>query len=634
MILLGNLKIRTVTMAASLLIAVLALASGAMALRFIDKLGESLDYSSSNTVPSLAVMGDIAQNQALARIRMTQHILAETQADTRRIDDELSGAIAATDKAFDTYRNLVSDDKEAVLFQALEKTWTDWKTGLEQVRPLSLALHNVEATTLYNRTLKPLGNQLDKQVDEEFAYNVKIGKDAGQAGSATVSSAFAWIVAFLVLIGISCAAVLVLMMNRVTGPLAGLTRAMEDMGAGNLERAIPGRDGRDEIGEIARALDSIKVAVAARASAQAEEQAAAQRVVVNELATGLGSLKAGRLDCAINTRFPQDYERLRVDFNEAIVQLGDVLGQVASASEHVNNGAGEIASAADDLAQRTTSQAAALEESAAAVRELRESVSDTAQVANEARRSALETEREAEEGSEIMVRASNAMEAISKSSQRMAEIVTLIDGIAFQTNLLALNAGVEAARAGEAGKGFAVVATEVRALAERSAEAAREISGIIQTSGGEVNNGVEMLGRTREALGKIVERTASMAQMIGRIADSATDQANAIGQVDQVVGQMDTSTQQNAALVEESTAASRSLAQEAQRMGQLVGRFDLGAMGGSSHGAPSNHASHASQGGGYSASIERLPVRAAPRPAARAAAASGSLAVSDDWAEF
>ncbi|MBT0669972.1 methyl-accepting chemotaxis protein [Novosphingobium profundi] len=619
MVLLGSLKIRTVTLLATLLIALLALMSGAMALRFIDRLGGSLSYSSDNTVPSLAVMGDIAQAQATARILISQHILADTRGETQRIDGELAAAIARTDKAFQEYDTLVSDAREAKLFADLKASWREWKVELQPVRAVSLVLRNDEATRLYNGALKSIGYRLDKQVDDEFAYNVEIGNEAGNKGKATVASSFDWIVGLLVLIGLACVSVLALLYNRVIRPLAALTRAMEEMARGNLDTAVPGREGRDEIGAIARALEAIKEAVAERARRRAEEQAAAQRVVVDELAAGLGALKGGKIDCAITTQFPPDYERLRTDFNETISRLGEVLGEVAEASGNVNNGAGEIASAADDLASRTTAQAAALEQSAAAVRELRESVADTARVANDARQNALETEHEAEEGSQIMVRASNAMEAISKSSQRMAEIVTLIDGIAFQTNLLALNAGVEAARAGEAGKGFAVVATEVRALAERSAEAAREISGIIQTSGGEVGNGVEMLERTREALGKIVVRTGELANMIGKIADSANEQSNAIGQVDQVVGQMDTTTQQNAALVEESTAASRSLAQEAQRMGQLVGRFDLG--------------SYAAQGrtGGV---VERMPMRGpAPRRAV-SAPAQGNLAVQEDWAEF
>ena len=618
---LSSLKIRTITMVAASLVALLALVSGAMALRFIDKLGEALTYSSDNTVPSLSVLGDISQNAGQARVLTTQHILAPTPAVTRQIDKELLAAIARTDAGFERYTPFVSDEAEAQMFAQLRSTWARWKEAVEPVRRDSLAIRTAEATARYNRELKPLGAAFDAVIDRQFAYNVEIADDAGVRGQADTARSFNWIAGLLVAIGVVCVGVMVVMQLRLNRPLAALTRAMEDMAGGNLDRQVPGGDKSDEIGAIARALEAIKQGVAARAEAQAREQARAQEVVVEELGQGLGALKAGRLDCAISRRFPADYESLRVDFNATLETLSTLLGQVAEASDNVGNGSSEIASAADDLANRTSSQAAALEESAAAVRELRDAVTETASVADSARQNASETEQEAVQGGEVVQRAVTAMEAISKSSQRMAEIVTLIDGIAFQTNLLALNAGVEAARAGEAGKGFAVVATEVRALAERSAEAAREISGIIQASGADVTNGEEMMGRTREALDKIVARTGTLSGLIQKIAQSARAQTDTIRQVDEVVGQMDTATQQNAALVEQSTAASRGLAEEAERMGQLVRRFELG-----------NSASPVRGN-----TVRPMPARArTPTPAAapRAPISVGSAALDADWSEF
>lgn len=210
------------------------------------------------------------------------------------------------------------------------------------------------------------------------------------------------------------------------------------------------------------------------------------------------------------------------------------------------------------------------------MRQLSTTVAQTAQTAKEASDTARETSNEAQSSGNTMAHAVAAMEEISKSSQRMQEIVALIEGIAFQTNLLALNAGVEAARAGDAGRGFAVVASEVRSLAQRSSDAAKEITAIIQTSGRDVGNGVRMIGDTQGALGQIVERTSRLSGMIETIARSAEEQAAAIRQVDSVVSDMDRITQANAALVEEATAASRSLSNEANALGGLVGKFAVG----------------------------------------------------------
>ncbi|GGY94307.1 methyl-accepting chemotaxis protein [Novosphingobium colocasiae] len=621
MAILQKLKIQTVTMAATIGVALLALGGGGLALQIIGRIGDSLAYSADNTVPSLAVLGDIAQGAARSRQLMAAHILETTPEGTRRLDAQLVESMHETDAKFASYQALLSDETERAMFAQLLGDWQSWKQAAEPTRQASLSIQTERATSLFNTRLRPLGEVLDQHMAKEFRYNVDIGKRAGLEGKEIVASATWRIGMALGIIAIVSLAIVAIIRNRLSGPLSRLTDAMREMAGGNLDRAVPGRELTDEIGDIARALDAIKAGVEARTRQQAEEQTRIQGAMVDSLASGLGALKSGKLDCAITTAFPADYERLRVDFNDTVDTLATLMREVASASESVSTGSAEIASAANDLSNRTSSQAAALEESAAAVRELREAVTDTAQTAGKARQTARDTEGQAISSGDIMQQAVGAMEKIADSSRRMQEIVTLIDGIAFQTNLLALNAGVEAARAGEAGKGFAVVATEVRALAQRSAESAREIAGIIKTSGAEVGNGVEMMNATKSALEQIVASTATLAQMIDTIAQSAEDQASAIRQVDQVVGQMDTTTQQNAALVEESTAASRALANEAGRLGKMVARFTGGGTGGAT---------------GFAAARQTPPQRAAARAPARrlAAVGGGGSAAADDWSEF
>ncbi|WP_207077826.1 methyl-accepting chemotaxis protein [Novosphingobium sp. KA1] len=648
MLILGNLRIRTVTMAATTLIALAALACGFTALKFISSLGDRITYAADNTVPSLAALNEIRARTTLARITLAQHILEPTREGTERIDARLDKALTDADGAIASYDKLVSDAKERALYETLRKAWSDWKANAVPVRRLSINMETAQATVLYSQKVRPCGERLEAALAQEVRFNLDISENLGREGKADVAMSNSWVVALLVAIGAALLFVLLVLRNRLTGPLSALTDAMQDMAGGDLDRVVPGRDQSDEIGQIANALQAIKHGVEARTSAAAEEQAAVQRQVVAALGKGLDQLKAGRLDCAIQQAFPPEYERLRVDFNDAVGSLGDVMGEVSGASESVRVGSSEIASAASDLADRTSSQAAALEESAASVRSISDAITETAKIAGDARQNAQLTEREAIEGGEVMLRAVAAIEEIQRSSRQMEEIVSLIDGIAFQTNLLALNAGVEAARAGDAGKGFAVVATEVRSLAERSAGAAKEIAGIIKGSGADVANGVEMMTRTKGALEQIVSRTGTLASMIDAIAVSAGDQAAAIQQVNTVVAQMDTSTQQNAALVEQSTAASRSLAEEAVRMGTLVGRFT---MGGASRSA-SMRASSAPSASAYapSSAPSSAPVLAMPRPAVSAPSYSapspstpaprisvGNTAVAaaqDDWSEF
>ncbi|WP_187968024.1 PAS domain-containing methyl-accepting chemotaxis protein [Aquibium microcysteis] len=310
-----------------------------------------------------------------------------------------------------------------------------------------------------------------------------------------------------------------------------------------------------------------------------EERAARageQQKVVQALAGGLKNLAAGNLLNGIAENFPAEYEALRIDFNRAVDALQGALTSIAASAETVRGGTSEIMRASDDLSKRTEQNAASLEQTAAALNELTETVRQTAEGARKADRTVASTRSDAEKSGGIVREAITAMEQIEKSSAQIGQIIGVIDEIAFQTNLLALNAGVEAARAGEAGRGFAVVAQEVRALAQRSAEAAKEIKGLISTSTAHVDNGVTLVGNTRDALMRIVASFGGISELVGAMAASAEAQSTGIAQINVAIGQMDQSTQQNAAMVEQSTAAAVSLDREAEAMAELVGRFEVG----------------------------------------------------------
>jgi methyl-accepting chemotaxis protein len=349
----------------------------------------------------------------------------------------------------------------------------------------------------------------------------------------------------------------------------------------NLERL------RQEQDASSAAAEETRRKAAEAAAAVAEEQA----LVVNSLAEGLDRLASGDLTYRLDAAFPGDYLKLRDDFNAAMSKLEEVMRAISTSTATIQSGTGEISHAADDLSRRTEHQAATLEETAAALDQITATVQKTAEGSNHGREAVGSAKADAERSGEIVSRAVTAMTQIDQSSRQISQIIGVVDEIAFQTNLLALNAGVEAARAGESGRGFAVVASEVRALAQRSAEAAKEIKGLISASSEQVAQGVELVGETGKALQRIVVQVAEISNVVGEIAASAKEEALGLQQVNTAVNQMDHVTQQNAAMVEQSTAASRALADEAQELGRLVARFRVGGVQQASA-APSRPAAH------------------------------------------
>ena len=296
---------------------------------------------------------------------------------------------------------------------------------------------------------------------------------------------------------------------------------------------------------------------------------------VQALGNGLQMLSSGNLCADLPKSFIPALEQLRVDFNNTSGKLRATMKAVRQNAQAIAAGSSEMKTAADDLAKRTEQQAASVEETAAALEEITQTVSDSSRRADEAGRLVVSARTNAEESGRVVARAIDAMGAIEKSSKEIANIIGVIDDIAFQTNLLALNAGVEAARAGEAGKGFAVVAQEVRELAQRSAGAAKEIKALIGLSGEQVKAGVSLVDETGQSLSRIVSQVKDIDVNVAAIVEGAREQAVGLREINISVNTIDQGTQQNAAMVEESNAASHGLSGEADALFNLVSQFKV-----------------------------------------------------------
>ena len=525
-----------------------------------------------------------------------------------------------------------------------------------------------------------------KVKEDELHRFGQLGEDTqGTVGSQKASSSILSTLA--VLLGIGFAA---LIARSILGPMASMTGSMGELAGGRLDVAIPALERSDEIGEMAKAvqvfkqnaIDKKRMEEEQRAAEEAsrkaeEEQRAREAAIVAEVAevakaasggdldrridlagkdgfllslcegvntlvalTGvalkdvagvLAAVAEGDLTKRITNQYGGLFDQLKGDVNKTADKLFEIVTNINSSAGQIASAAGEVAAGSQDLSERSEQQASALEETAASMEELAATVRSNATNAQQANQLAAGAREVAAGGGQVVADAVDAMGRIEASSQKIGDIVGMIDEIAFQTNLLALNAAVEAARAGDAGKGFAVVAQEVRNLAQRSAQASKEIKVLISESGREVATGADLVKGAGKTLDEILSSVKRVADIVGEIAAASAEQASGIDQVNAAVTQMDEMTQQNAALVEESAAAAHALEDQSGELTRLMSFFQVG-------GAQATQAP--------AASADRPAAKPAPKPAAKPAAAkpavkpvaaktAGAAAGDDkDWAEF
>lgn len=384
-----------------------------------------------------------------------------------------------------------------------------------------------------------------------------------------------------------------------TRPIRQAMKSSEEIAAGNFDNEIKnGR--RDELGRLLASLDKTRLELRAMVEAKERDRAeqtaklrqeveAARREVetnsaaameeqagvVHSLAEGLRRLSEGELTYRLTDGFTDSYRQVRDDFNAAMERLEQTMSAIVGSARDVANAAAEISTSTTELSQRTEEQAASLEETSASMEQMAATVRKNAENAQQANQHANETRQVADRSGEVIGAAVASMARIEESSEKISDIIGVIDEIAFQTNLLALNAAVEAARAGEAGRGFAVVAAEVRGLAQRSSQAAKDIKDLISSSSEQVQEGVELVNRAGTALTDIMGSIKRVADIVAEISSASAEQATGIDQINTALAQMDEVTQQNSALVEENAASVKTLEQQSQTMGAQVSIFRL-----------------------------------------------------------
>lgn len=553
----------------------------------------------------LKTMADIRGNFSAAMAQLRMYLLSGDRTDL----DKFAKPWDAFNKAFAALagqkQQLSATQKAA--FETLAK-------ARAELGPLTEKIVAVRETPQWNMPVDILATEaapraakildlLDgpKQVDGTRSGGIKTNQQlmlAEESRSVREQiSLLNWIEWALLILGMAVAVAVVFFTARaIVTPIRRLTRIMDRLAHGQNDIEIPGARRTDEIGEMSRAVLVFRDAAVEKLRLEAEtaEQrrlaeaererndeaqkrtAAEQTRVVRLLAVALKSLSDGNLTFRLTENFSDAYRQIQDDFNLAITRLEQTIRAIAASAREVAGASAEISTGVTDLSRRTEVQAASLEQTSASMEEISASVKKNADNAQQANQFSAGTRTLADRSGAVVAEAVQAMTRIEQSSHKIADIINVIDEISRQTNLLALNAAVEAARAGTAGQGFAVVAAEVRSLAQRSSQAAKDIKDLITASSSQVQEGVGLVNRAGKSLAEIVGSIKRVADLVSEIADASTEQAAGIDQINTALAQMDETTQQNSALVEQNAAAAKALQQQSQAMDENVSFFRIG----------------------------------------------------------
>ena len=509
---LADMRLRTKLIFAFSVVLVLTVFLAVFSASRLAKVNDHTRSLATIWLPSVAVLADLNNATNDVQAQTLRHVIASDQEVRRQLEAGINKTLADFAQFQDGYSKLINSADEQRDWDQFKQHWADYLSVDQQVLKLSSAGTTQEAIALYNAKAAKLFEQIGRDVDKLIELNNSGGKEAGQQAEQTYVTA-SWAIwaclAVVVVIGMIMAVVVANMLAKPLESSVGVLKAIAD---GDLTQRVQ-TSRKDEIGDMQSAMAQM------------------------------------------------------------ISGLADTVNQVRTGADSVATASSQIAQGNSDLSARTESQASSLQQTAAAVEQMAGTVRTNADNARQANQLASAASEVAARGGSVVEQVVETMNGIQASSQKISDIIGVIDGIAFQTNILALNAAVEAARAGEQGRGFAVVAGEVRSLAQRSANAAREIKTLINDSVEKVNAGSALVSTAGSTMGDVVTQVRKVTDLVGEIAHASSEQSQGIGQINQAVAQLDQSTQQNAALVEESMAAAESLRSQANKLAQAVNVF-------------------------------------------------------------
>ena len=650
-------------------------------------------------IPNVMMSGEIETGLLRRHLRLNMHVNTTDAAVLTRYEDDIRGETSKIEATRTKLapRLMLEQSREAL--KRYEAQVPTYRTGMEQVLELSRK-GDKAAAAVQLRELRPTLTAMEKALNELSTHIASRGDTVAAEAESGYRNSLYMLFALATLAALVSVGAILIVTRRVASPIVATTDAMNELAKGNLETVIQHTDREDEIGTMAKALQVFRENLVKVRALEEQERAAAERRLAraqsmeavvsdvgevvaaaaagdfsarlqidqadeqmqklvagineinavvdsatSEFARTLSAVAAGDLTVRVDSAYRGKFAELKGAINETVDRLSATVKTIQLTSSEVGLAAREINMGADDLSKRTEEQASSLEETAATTEELAASVKASAQASRQAASIANEAMEAAQTGGTIAGQAVDAMARIEGASTKISDIIRVIDDIAFQTNLLALNAAVEAARAGDAGKGFAVVASEVRTLAQRSSEAAKDISALISSSNSEVGEGVKLVRQAGEQLSQILSASKKVAATIADISAASGEQANGIDEMSQAVAHLDEMTQQNAALAEQSAASAGSLSNRIGQLNDLVAAFRTGPDGASAgHGTMSASTEPARLRQLAETAFARTPARtAAPRPAPAKAAApapaparkvANSRAGDSGWEEF